>query len=193
METKKGIIGFYRRKFYFFYSFAVAFFGVNIYKSNSFSADSNEEEYLSGASIQELNVSIENDGSVTVDGNKTKQRIDLLNNSDELRLLVLDNPGRYYSKVKVTLNLPKYIAENTKHEFLGIHGVGETSSKVAGAKEIVYEATNVSSEATLTLVAQLPKGTINPPLARKIFRLLEQVKGSYWFVIALLLPLLLFC
>lgn len=192
-KPKRGIIGFYRRKFLFFLIlFAVVFFAVNIYKSNSFSADLNEGEYLTGASIQELNVSIENDGSVTVDGNRTKQKIDLLNNFDELRLIILDNPGKYYSRVKVILSLPKYITENTKHEFLGIHGVGETSSKVAGAKEIVYEATNVSSEATLTLVAQLPKGTINPPVARKILRLLEQIKGSYWFVIALLLPLLTF-
>ena len=192
-NPQKGIIGFYKRKFLFFLIlFVFVSTGFYIYRYNSYSADDAAKSQPIGAYGQEINISIEDDGNVVVDGSKVKQKVDLLNDYDELRLVVLDNSGKSYGKIRVTLNLPKNVAENTKHEFLGIHGVDGTSSKVGGVNQIIYEATNVSSQATLTVVAQLPKGTVDPPLARKMLKLLEQMKSSYWFIIAALLPLFTF-
>lgn len=187
------MFGFYKRKFVFFLIvFAFVFFGIDIFRSNSFSADMNAKEAIANTNNKEINIVILDDGSVTVDGKEIKEKVDLIKDYDELRLPILDNNGEYFSNVKAVLSLPQSVAENTKHEFLGIHGVGDSSSKVSGTDQIIYQAGGVSAQATLTVVAQMPKGTVNPPLARKILTLLEQVRGSYWFIIAALLPLLTF-
>lgn len=161
-------------------------------QDNRYSADMSTEAIVSSSNDRVIEVSILNDGSVTVDSKKIDQKIDLLSDSDELRLPILDSSGQYYDKIMVNLSLPKSVAENTKHEFLAIHGVESASSKVSGTNKITYLATNVSSQATLTVVAKMPKGTVDPPLTRKFMKLIEQVKGSYWFVIAVLLPVLTF-
>lgn len=192
-KPQKGIISFYKRKSLFFLVlFVFAFIGIKVVQDNRYSADASIEEMVSNSSDRVIEIVILNDGSVTVDGEKVEQKVDLLNDSDELRLPILDNSGQYYDRITVNLNLPKNIAENTEHEFLGIHGVGDTNSKVSSTNRINYIATNVSSQATLTVVAKMPTGTVNPPLGRKILKLIEQVRGSYWFIAAMLLPILTF-
>lgn len=191
-SPKKGIIGFYKRKFLFFLVvFVFAFVSIGIIRSN-FSADVGYSVNDSNTSYREIKLAILNDGSITIDGKKIKQKIDLLNDSDELRLPILDNSGQTYNRFMVILTLPKSVAGETKHEFLGIHGVGSANSEITGADQITYEADSVSSMATLTVVATMPKGTVNPPISRKIFKLVGQMKGSYWFIIAALLPFLTF-
>lgn len=194
-KSKKGLVGFYKRKLVFFLViFVMVGIGIKIVRSISFSAS--QEDTTSGYAetygSQNISVVVLPNGDITVNDKIIKKKVDLLGDFDEIRLPVVDSPGQYYSDVKITLQLPSSITSAVKYDFLAIHGVGISSASLQGDNQILYEAENVSPEATLTIVAMLPKGMIHPPLTRVLLKTLNQVKGSVWLIIAAVLPFLTF-
>jgi len=175
--------------------FFLVFFGVSFFAFNtvtSFKADTPisqtnivyTPEYTS-------NIVINKDGTIIIDGQKMAQKIDLLADSDELRLPVIDKPATDIDLATFIVTLPKANAGEVTHEILGIHGVGEINSFVQDENTIIYQARNVSTYATVSIVAKLPKGTIAPSFSYWILSNIPNL-GSIWLVLGLVLPIATF-
>lgn len=192
-RKKRGMIGFYKRKFVFFLLiFIVVFLGIKVIRENTFSADESFGDEIQDSFSKNIDITVLANGDINVNGQKINQKVDLLNEFDEVRLVLLDNPGEYYDHVTAKLNLPGDATKDVQHEFLGIHGVGYSASFISSNNQITYTATSVSSQATLTVVAKLPKGVISPPISRQLFQSLKNLKGSSWLIIAIFPPVLTF-
>ena len=194
-KPKKSIFGFYKRKTVFFLViFMLVGIGAKIIQSGAFTASEEDvfDSYVSTYDNQTIAVSVLKNGNISINGKETRNKVDLLGDFDEVRLPVIDNNGQYYSDIKITLDLPESINSAVKYEFLAIHGVGSFSASVASDNQIVYEASNVSPQATLTIIAKMPKGMVSPPMTRVILKNLGQVKGSIWLIVAAVLPFLTF-
>lgn len=182
-------IGFYQRKLVFFVViFSLGIFGIYYYRNISYKADEISGPLVSRNTRQNIAVDILSDGKIKIDGKETNQTIDLVNN--ELRLPVVDNPGRFIGKVTITLTLPENITGEVKPEILAIHGVGETNNYFKDSNTIIYEASDVSATGIVTVIASLPQGSIKPEINIAIWAFLSSVKASAWVVIGTLLPII---
>ena len=192
-QKKPGTLGFYPRKILFFVSvFALILMGSNILKSNRFSADIYDPSIQSSEQNREIAVSVSNNGRVSIDGKDVKNRLNYLSDSDELRLLVLDKSEQYLDNLKIRLTVPSNVAYETKTELLAIHGVGDISTYIVDKRTILYDVSDVSSAATISIVAKMPKGTINLSFVDKLINLLISAKSSFWILLAVILPLVSF-
>ena len=190
-KAKGPIFGFYWRKLFFFAAiFAVGFFvysntqtykaDVASYSPSTYNADLN------------INMTVAKNGSILVDGKKIAARVKQVEGFDEVRLPLLDNTGNYYGNVGVTLTLPEPVAANTKYELMVIHSDSEVSSYQTDAQTIRYTASDVAGTATLTVVAQMPQGTVKPPFLTRISNMLGGLSFDSWAMLGLALPLLTF-
>ncbi len=192
-KPKKHMLGFYKRKLVFFLVFFLLVgVGIKIVGSGSLSADTDGFDNYTPSGSQDIAVVVLKNGDITIDGKKIRHKVDLLGDFDEVRLPIMDNSGQYYSNVRITLELPETINSAVKYEFLAIHGVGSSTVMKISDRQLLYNASNVSSQATLTIVAKMPKGIISPPIARVIMKDLSQIKGSIWLIVAAVLPFLTF-
>ena len=184
-------VGIYWRKLLFFLTFfgmgIFAFSSISTFKADSLTSKTNivyTPQYTS-------NIVINKDGSLTIDGKKAGQKIALLDDSEELRMPVIDLPATDIDEATFIVTLPKNNAADVTHEILGIHGVGETSSFIKDDHTIVYQARNISTYATVSIVAKLPKGTVTPSFSYWIMSNIPKL-GGIWLAIGLSLPLATF-
>lgn len=162
---------------------------MNYVKSNYIRADIQTSSNSIDSTQSDFDVEILRKGAIKVNGKNISQKIDLYNGYDELRLLILDNPKTYLSSITIDLTLPSDVASEAKTEFLAVHGVGGTEITTVNSSTIRYVADSVSTKATLTIVAQLPKGAISPTFSMKLAANLRSIKESYWIIIAFILPI----
>ena len=85
--------------------------------------------------------------------------------------------------------MPEALAYKTKHEILAIHGVESSYSMVKDQDTIFYSASGVSKNATVSVVAQLPKGVISHSVFSQMLVEAQKVGFSWWLVLAIALPL----
>lgn len=189
-KRRNGLIGFYSRKFTFFCGIAlIGFISYLAITSNKYSADVNEYALDSRAVSSSINVSVNDKGEINLNG-KSEGKTKVVDGKDELRLPVLDASGEYYDKLIITLTVPDNSAYKTDHEILAIHGVGSTTSIVKDTRTIEYTAYQVSPYATVTIVAKLPKGTINHGAIEQMITFAQGIEFNVWLMLALLLPIL---
>jgi len=185
-------VSFYRSKLILFIIIAViAVVGYFIWQNYRTEAQGRYYGPISEAfpTIAESNVTLEKNGEVSIDGKKQNRAIRFYDNYDELRILVFDNPPDYISYFKATVNLPEAVKENDVRQITyAVHGVDDTLNYMPDSKTLVYEAYNISPGATLTIVAQLPKGLITPSFAKRIQITLAQITVQGWLYIAIILP-----
>jgi len=183
------VLGFYWRKLFFFAAiFAVAIFvysNTKVYKAD-------QSSYSPPSYNSDLNVdmTVNKDGSISVDGKKIAARVNQVAGFDEVRLPLLDNTGNYYDSVSINLSLPQPVAALTNYELLVIHSNSEVTSSQSDERTIRYTASNVAGTATLTVIAQMPQGTVKPPLMTRISNYLGGLSLDSWALAGLALPLL---
>ncbi|MFA7244206.1 MAG: DUF2207 domain-containing protein [Patescibacteria group bacterium] len=191
-KRRSGLIGFYSRKFIFFCGvFLLAFLAFNFIQTNKYSADVESINIGNSNQNSVISVSVDDNGIIRLNG-KNVGKTELVNGYDEIRLPVLDNGGEYYDQLKILLSLPKGSAYKTKHEILAIHGVGSTQTYVNDPDTIEYDASQVSAYATITIVAQIPKGVINHPIIDQIINFFRGLEFNVWLLLALVLPIITF-
>ena len=130
-------------------------------------------------------------GRIKVDDKFIKERVDIKSDFEEVRLPLIDNPGAYIEKAKITLILPKDVASRTDKEILGIHGVGQTKSTVESANRISYEAQKISPYGVVSIVAKMPRGTVSLGFVEKVLSKVVLLNG-YWLYVGMALPFLVF-
>lgn len=188
-----SLIGFYPRKFLFFAFILLAISVVGIYlNDNQLKADENANVASSIPSTGIYDIVLDKNGSFSVNGKNVSAKISLMKNYDELRYLVLDSPGKYIDNVNIALTLPEAVSDSTNADLLAIHGVGQTNISKPDSSRILYSIANVSPTGSISIVAQIPKGIINPTLPMIAYSLALQAKNSFWVVLAIALPILTF-
>jgi len=196
MEVKKikkqPVVDIYWRKLGFFLVLFLLFFGAWQFIAGSrFLADTSDIQPVSTyLTSSDVSLEVRDDGSVYKNGKKITSKIKPEKDFDELRLIVFDKNGFYLDNLRVTLNLPAAVSAQTKPEILAIHGVDSASSIIIDEKTILYEAKQVGESATITIVAKLPKGTINLSFYEQTIFLLSSFGSSVWLTIAVIIPLI---
>jgi len=136
-----------------------------------------------------IDITVQKDGQVLVDGKRKNRVFRLYESYDELRILVFDSPGEFISHFKATVHLPKATSlEETRQIVYAVHGVGATQTYLADPQTLVYEVSDISPSATLTIVADLPKEMVEPNFWQKILFQMQNLPVSAWLYVAIILP-----
>lgn len=139
--------------------------------------------------VAESEITLEKNGQVLIDGKKQNQAIKFYENYDELRVIIFDNPADFISYFKATVHLPEPARESDIRQITyAVRGVGGILNYMPDSKTLIYEAQDISPGATLTIVAQMPKGLITPTLAKRIQIAIAHVTIEGWLYIAIILP-----
>ncbi len=198
MQPKKvkttPIVDIYWRKLVFFALFFLVIFAVwQFISSSKFFADQPEDQMtVSYVTTSNVDLEVKPDGSVYKDNKKIKSKISPQKDFDELRLVVFDKNDYSLDNLTVNLKLPADVASDTKSEILAIHGVEASNTSVVNSSTIAYNATSVGEQATVTIVAKLPKGVINLPFYDQLVFLLSSFGRNIWLSFAIIIPLLTF-
>lgn len=129
-------------------------------------------------------------GQVVVDANTKILRVRGGVDIDSLIWVAFDKPGFSIDEFKATLHLPKPLpsVSSVNHKLLAIHGVGETSSQFVDSQTIVYQAADIAPTATVSVVADFPKGYLNLPLSTKATDEIGRL-NKVWVTLSIILPL----
>lgn len=145
---------------------------------------------LANFSTKTIDIKITSKGDIFVDSEDTDRKLNSIPGYDELRVPIVDQPGQYYEKITINLEVPDNSAYKTEHEILAIHGVDDSGSNVIDGSHIEYVATGVSKMATLSIVAKIPSGVINKPFFVRVFDEMANLKFDFWLMVAIALPVL---
>lgn len=136
-----------------------------------------------------MNVEVAQNGTVTIDGKKKNQALRFYEKYDELRILVFDSTGEYISVFRGVVHLPSSVTSDEVRQIVyAVHGVGSTQLYMSDPQTLVYEATEISPSATLTIVADLPKGLVQPNFWQRLSFSVTNLPVKIWLYIAIVLP-----
>lgn len=193
METLINIVrafSLYRQKTVFFAALTLLLLGGYLLSGGSkITADQPIKTVSLINNIVDEKMEIKESGGLFHQNNKIGQVVPA-DGKDELRQVIFDKPLSYISSVKITLDLPKAVAESSQVQLLAVHGVGSASAKMIDNNTVVFEAVDVGPQSELTMVLKMPSGTINYSFLTGLRNQLSSFNFSYWLIIAIALPLL---
>lgn len=198
MQSKKvnkpPMVDIYWRKLVVFVLVFLFIFGVwKFFSSRQYSADQPlSESGPSYITTSEVTLEVKSNGGVYKNGQKISAKISPQKDFDELRLVVFDQNGYYLDNLTLNLKLPADVASSTKAQILAIHGVESSNTLQVDNSTIAYHAVSVDPMATVTVVAQLPKGVITLPFFDQVIYLLSSFGSSVWLTVAIIIPILTF-
>lgn len=196
---KRTSVGVYWRKLIFMGGFfAIVFFGLS--SIQYFKADTIENDLGSSGtggnsdfSVKNINMKVNLNGTVYIDGKKAKARVLPVGDIEEIRIPVIDNIDFYLKSVTINVELPKEVAYLAGHEEVLTHSTGSPMTyRVVDKSHVVFVASDISPLATITPVITMPKGTIEPPFIIRMLNYLQEFKAYVWVTIGILLPTLSF-
>lgn len=190
-------IGFYWRKFIVLSIFVVLILlGLNFIRVNNQSQAAfsfSDEPQFKSVMQKNVDVTVGANGQVLVDGKTDKSALTVYKDYDEIRLLAADNPGVFIQNGQITMHLPGPVSSNqVKQITYAVHGVDSYQNYMLDNQTLVWRATDISSEATWTVVAQVPKNIIQPPLGKLFLYWISSVPAQSYLILAIILPLLTF-
>jgi len=190
--VSKSLLGLYKRKLLFFVFVAVVLTVAFMYfRYNQYQADQAYiDNPIASSTSKNITLTITDEGEILVDDQTTKRKLSSIPGFDELRIPIVDQPGKYYESIVIEVTVPDNSAYKTEHQMLAIHGVDNSSSYVKDSSTIVYEASGVSSAATLSIVAKIPSGVIDKPFYVGMFDDLANASFDFWLIFAILIPVL---
>jgi len=183
---------FYRKKLIFFILLAfVGASGVFLwqkYRNVEASVEFTPPE--SGYSSQvDVDVVVTQDAEVLIDGKKDNKALKFYQNFDEVKIIVFNSPGYFIQEFHGVIHLPTSDAQNVRQLIYAVHGVGSSQFYVLDSQTLFYEATDISPQAVVTIVADLPKGMVKPSLEQKLAFKMNELPFKFWLYIGIILPL----
>jgi len=187
-----GQIGFYRRKFIFFIGLIVLALIFNFIWQNSKNVEAAinfSEEEVSSSQVK-MEVTLTQDGQVFINGKKNNQYLKFYDNYDELSIIVFNNPGSYISSFEGIVHLPAPAPKELRQMVYAVHGVGAYEYSLLDSQTLIYEASDISPQAVLTIVTDLPKGMVKPGILRRLGIAIQKFPLKGWLYVAIVLPLI---
>ena len=136
-----------------------------------------------------IDLEVRENGTVYKNNQKIASKIKPEKDYDDLRLVVYDKNGLYIDNLTVRLTLPSEVAKESNPKILAIHGVDSSEATIIDNRTILYEAGGVSDMATVTVIAEIPKGVLKLPFYTQLIFWLSTFKSSVWIAVAVLIPL----
>ncbi|MBI4023290.1 DUF2207 domain-containing protein [Candidatus Berkelbacteria bacterium] len=126
-------------------------------------------------------------GRVTIDGGQTVQ-VKAGVSVDTLTWVALDHSGQTLARFQADLQLPGPVeAAQISHKLLVINGVDSATSELVSPTLIRYTATGVGPQATVSVIADFPKGYLTlPPVQAATVAIAEL--NALWIWLSLILP-----
>ncbi len=135
-------------------------------------------------------VHIDKVGNLTVNGQSKQRLFRPLEAMDELRYNLISQPNTFIDQLTVKVVFDNPLPANTKIQTIAAHGVESTTEKQLDNHTIQYQAIGIGPDATYTIVADLPTGSINWPAWRQAQRIITSLPPSIWVAVAVSLPVI---
>ena len=184
----------YWRKFFVFMLFAVTLGGGYLWYSHNFVDASFDLPGVAQGDFldqRKVDIYLTENGRIIAENQNLSKSLKILPNSYEVSILALDSPGAFISEFQAVIHLPADVAQNQiEQRVYAVHGVGSHGEYMQDARTLVYTATNIEPIASYTIVAQLPKNILTPPLGKRLLFTLSQLSVKAYLIIAILLPVI---
>ncbi len=138
-----------------------------------------------------MDVQVQANGKVLVDGKDFSKYLKILPDSYEISILALDEPGIYIQTFQAQIHLPEAVREDQIHQrIIAIHGAERSyQTYMQDAKTLVYVVNAVPSQGQVTIIADLPKSILTPSLAKRFIYNLTQIPVKSYLIVSIVLPL----
>lgn len=168
--------------------------GVQIWKSQTKTSAEfafSDLAQFSSFDLKEYNIDVSANGKVLVNALDQSRDLHIYPGYYDILIKLVDVPGSYIGKIRATINLPKDVSPNeVTQKMYAIHGVGSINYYMADNRTLVYEANEVSSEAYLSIEAQLPKSILRPPITKQIAFWIANIPADQYAIGAGVLPII---
>lgn len=116
---------------------------------------------------------------------------------DEVNLFkykVLDNPGFYISNLEVRLHLPQAVSQNQIKNRIYLIGSLNSIQNIflEDPQTVVFQLTDLSPSATLTIESQLPPQMVTFPWYQQLYYQIYNLSAIFWLLTGIGLPALTF-
>lgn len=184
--------GIYRRKLIFFALAFVALGAIFYFLYNQFSyASINDVAVPSYSGHYSIDVNINKNGKVLVNGTAQNRLLSMGKNSDELRYIAADKEGIYINQLDIFIHLPEAIdTSKISQNIYAVHGVEAYDYRIVDSQTLLFTGYNLSPASTFTIVAELPKGIVNFSFWQKALFYLTNIPGWAWLAISIILPVI---
>ncbi len=149
-----------------------------------------EDSGFDPTAVSVIDVVVARDGRVTVDGQPSAGLLQPLQRFDEFKYKVIDKPRTYIDYLTVKVTFQAGIPERAKIQSFAVHGIDQSSETRLDDRTIEYSAIGIGPEATYTVAAEIPKGTIQWPLWRRVVATISNLPPGVWLGVGSILPLL---
>jgi len=184
--------GLYKRKLLLFLIFAVVGITVGYTWQKSRGVEASVEfTPPSGGYFNEISmdVTVKENGDVFIEGKKNNKAITFYDNYDEIKIIVFSEPGYFIENFQGMINLPSGNAKDVRQIVYAVHGVGSYETSAPNPQTLFYEVREISPQAVVTIVADLPKGMVNPNKSQELLFKIRQLPLKNWFYVGMILPL----
>ena len=143
---------------------------------------------LAWAATMSHDLVLSHTGSVTIDG-QPNLHVQAGISVDNLTWVAVDKPRAVIEMLTLTLHLPTPIdpASPPTFKLLSIKGVTTSTATIQDPVTVVYQATDVQPTATVSLLADFPKGYLQLPLTAQTAVDIQKL-NRFWVVSSLALP-----
>lgn len=185
-----------KRHFVFWMIIILFFVGLLLvarYATNIFASTPDIREQIdSQTSVYTIDVAIGSDGRTVVDGRDDYKIFKPLGEIDELKYKILDKPQTFIDQMIVRIRFVAPIPEGVRLQSFAVHGIELATEKQVDEHTIEYIATGIGPEASYTIAALLPSGSIDWPWWRQAAATLATFPPAVWLAMSVTLPLLTF-
>jgi len=185
--------GIYSRSLVFFLVAATLIFGL-VYFWQSFSLQADQPPTLTDPRVldeQTLTFNLLPDGTMVQGKSRQDPEIFSTDATYRYRLQVLNRPNEFQPEFRVAVILPQNVTEETvAHRFINNGGALQASSELVENRAILFEATEISSEAQLAIEFELPKTFVTPTAASQLRERLAGVSPVIWTGVSVAFPAL---
>ena len=183
------------KKFLVFSVFVLAIFGAGyLWKMagvSQASYDFSDVAQYQSTETKSVDIVIKPNGQVLVDGVSQPSAFKIYADHDEMRLILLDNTGIYVQNLVATVHLPQAVKKSEiEQTTYAVHGVGSYQNYMQDATTLVYEANDISSMATLTILTKIPKNIVQPSALKLAFYYISAISAQSYLAMAIILPVL---
>jgi len=187
-------VDFYWKKFFVLSLFLVAIFGGYFFLKNSnvsqAATDFSDTPEFSLIQSKSINIEVLPNGKVLSDGKNISDTLKIFSDHDELRIILLDSPGVFIQDLTAKVKLPRSFQKNEVEQITyAVHGVGSYRNYIQDDRVLVYEASDITTSSTLTIVTKFPKDMIKPSLSKNIAYNISSVSAKSYLILAVILPL----
>lgn len=188
---------FYWRKFFVFFGIAAVMAGGLFLVKNQDKIEASvkfanqTQDYESGRVL--LNIDVSKNGKIVVNGEDKSKYLKILPDYYEISILAIDQPQTYISSFQAIMNLPETVDESEIERIVyAVHGVSAYQTYMAGPRTIIYTADSIPPQASLTIVARLPKNILTPPISKQIIYNISRVSVKSYLYLAIAMPIIAF-